>query len=78
MVLGEKLKLEMLAPSLTHYRGERGIKHNVIFRPLQEDKRAKKTVYHLTHNELIHGNNDYYSSLKMPGEKYTIAFVISN
>lgn len=57
-----------------------GIKHNVSFRPLQEDKRAKIFVYHLTHNALIHCNNDHYSALKMPGEKkkHTIAFVISN
>lgn len=31
MVLGEKLKLEMFAPSLNHYRREQRIKHNVIF-----------------------------------------------
>lgn len=49
-----------------------GIKDNVIFIPCKSCKqKGWKIVYHLTHNALIHCNNNYYSALQMPGEKNT-------
>lgn len=47
-----------------------GIKDNDIFILCEScTQKGWKIVYYLTHNALIHCNNNYYSAVKMPGKK---------